>query len=58
MSVALNEVLTISPAGRASREAYWLSLFAALVFFGLALVVLGFSPAWCWWCSTASCPST
>ena len=46
MSVALNEVLTISPAGRASREAYWLSLFAALVFFGLALVVLGFSPAW------------
>ena len=46
MSVALSEVLTISPAGRASREAYWLSLFAALVFFGLALVVLGFSPAW------------
>ena len=45
MSVALNEILTISPAGRASREAYWLSLFAALVLSGIAFVVLGFSPA-------------
>lgn len=45
MSVALNEVLTISPTGRASREAYWLSLFAALVLSGVAFVVLGFSPA-------------
>ena len=56
MSVALNEVLTISPAGRASREAYWLSLFAALVFFGLALVVLGFSPAWSALFGMASAP--
>lgn len=45
MSVALNEVLTISPAGRASREAYWLSLFAAFALMGASFVVFGFSPA-------------
>ena len=45
MSVALNEVLTISPAGRASREAYWFSLFAAFALMGASFVVFGFSPA-------------
>ncbi|MFU0841169.1 MAG: hypothetical protein ACFWTZ_00870 [Burkholderia sp.] len=41
MSVALNEVLTLSVKGRACREAYWLSLFVALVLYSLAGLLWG-----------------
>lgn len=41
MSVALNEVLTLSAKGRACREAYWLSLFVALVLYSLAGLLWG-----------------
>lgn len=44
MSVAINEVLTLSPKGRASREAYWASLFVSLVLTAILLVLLGLVP--------------
>lgn len=36
MTVAVNEVLTLSPAGRASREAYWLAIALSLAILAAA----------------------
>lgn len=44
MTVAINEVLTLSPKGRASREAYWASLFVSLILAAIFLVLIGLVP--------------
>ena len=44
MTVAIKEGLTLSPKGRASREAYWASLFVSLILAALFLVLIGLVP--------------
>lgn len=44
MALAVNEVLTLSPAGRASREAYWSAMLVSAVLLALGLILTTLLP--------------